>query len=110
MTTLLTPKQHRILARNLIKTAGTPGHPNKKRAKEMAQNHENIALMIERREALTPEQHRVLAADFLKKAGTSGYLTNARAKQMAQLHENMAAEKRAKREAASQGRPASHLR
>ena len=53
MTTLLTPKQHRILAANLLKTAGTPGHPNKKRAKQMAENHEVMAKMIERREART---------------------------------------------------------
>jgi hypothetical protein len=50
MTTLLTPEQHRILARNLIRTAGTPGHPNNKRAKQMAENHETMAKMIERRE------------------------------------------------------------
>jgi hypothetical protein len=50
MTTLLTPKQHRILAANLLKTAGTPGHPSKKRAKQMAENHETMAKMIERRE------------------------------------------------------------
>jgi hypothetical protein len=49
MTTLLTPEQHRILARNLIKTAGTAGHPSKARAKQMAENHETMARMIERR-------------------------------------------------------------
>jgi hypothetical protein len=54
--TLLTPEQHRILARNLIKTAGTPGHRSKKSAKEMAQHHENIALMIERRAAKASRQ------------------------------------------------------
>lgn len=55
MTTLLTSEQHRILARNLIKTAGTPGHPNKARAKQMAENHETMARMIERR-AMKPER------------------------------------------------------
>jgi hypothetical protein len=95
MTTLLTPKQHRILAANLLKTAGTPGHPNKKRAKDMAQRHETMAKMIEHRDAMTPEQHRIEAADYLNKAGTNAYLTHARAKQLAEDHENMAAEKRA---------------
>jgi hypothetical protein len=52
MTTLLTAKQHRILAANLLKNAGKPGHPSKARAKQMAQNHENMALMIERRAKL----------------------------------------------------------
>jgi hypothetical protein len=47
--TLLTPEQHRILAANLLKTAGTPGHQSKARAKQMAQHHENMALMIEHR-------------------------------------------------------------
>jgi len=50
--TLLTPEQHRILAANLL-NGGTPGHPNKKRAKQMAENHEVMAKMIERREART---------------------------------------------------------
>ena len=49
--TLLTPEQHRILAANLLKLAGTPGTPNKKRAKQMAENHETMALMIEHRAA-----------------------------------------------------------
>ena len=99
MTTLLTAKQHRILAANLLKTAGTPGHRSKARAKQMAQNHENMAKMIEHRDAMTPEQHRVLAADFLNKAGTSGYLTNERAKQLAEDHMSMAAAKQAKLQA-----------
>jgi hypothetical protein len=50
MTTLLTASQHRTLAANLLKTAGKPGHPNKRRAKQMAENHETMAKMIERRE------------------------------------------------------------
>jgi hypothetical protein len=49
MTTLLTAKQHRILADNLLKTAGKAGHPGKWRATQMAENHETMALMIERR-------------------------------------------------------------
>jgi hypothetical protein len=53
MTTLLTAKQHRILAANLLKTAGTPGHPSKARAKQMAKNHETMAEMIEGRAAKT---------------------------------------------------------
>jgi len=52
MTTLLTPKQHRILAANLLKTAGTPGHRSKKRAKQMSENHQVMARMIERRAKL----------------------------------------------------------
>ena len=99
MTTLLTAKQHRILAANLLRTAGTPGHHNKKRAKDMAQRHETMAKMIERRDAMTPEQHRILAADYLKKAGTNAYLTHKRARQLAEQEENMAAEKAAKRRA-----------
>lgn len=51
MTTLLTPKQHRILAANLLKSAGRPGHPSKARAKQMAENHETMAKMIEARAA-----------------------------------------------------------
>ena len=48
--TLLTPEQHRILAANLLMTAGTPGHPSKKRAQQMSENHQVMARMIERRE------------------------------------------------------------
>jgi hypothetical protein len=51
MTTIMTPEQHRMLAANLLKTAGTPGHPNKKRAQQMSENHQAMARMIERREA-----------------------------------------------------------
>jgi hypothetical protein len=51
MTTLLTAKQHRILAANILKLAGRPGTPNKKRAKQMAENHETMAKMIEARAA-----------------------------------------------------------
>jgi hypothetical protein len=54
--TLLTAEQHRILARKLLKMAGRPhpsrpGHPSKARAKQMAQNHETMAKMIEARAA-----------------------------------------------------------
>jgi hypothetical protein len=49
MTTLLTAKQHRLLAANILKKAGKPGYPNKARAKQMAEHHENMAKMIERR-------------------------------------------------------------
>jgi hypothetical protein len=52
--TLLSAEQHRILARNLIKTAGTRGHRNKKQAEQQAQHHLNIALMIEHREKRMP--------------------------------------------------------
>jgi hypothetical protein len=52
MATLLTAKQHRILATNLLKTAGRPGHASKARAKQMAENHETMAKMIEHRAAM----------------------------------------------------------
>jgi hypothetical protein len=52
MTTLLTAKQHRILAANLLKTAGTPGHPSKKQAEQMSKRHRVMANMIERRARL----------------------------------------------------------
>lgn len=56
MTTLMTAKQHRILAGKLLKMAGRPhpsrpGYPSKARAKQMAQNHETMAKMIEARAA-----------------------------------------------------------
>jgi hypothetical protein len=35
------------LTGTFAKTAGTPGHANKKRAKQMAENHETMAKMIE---------------------------------------------------------------
>jgi hypothetical protein len=99
MRTLLTPKQHRILAANLLKTAGKPGHPTKKRAKDMAQRHETMAKMIEHRDAMTPEQHRIQAADYLNKAGTNAYLTHKRARQLAEDHMSIAAAKQAKLQA-----------
>jgi hypothetical protein len=52
MTTLLAAKQHRMLAANILKTAGKPGHPNKKRAQQMSENHQVMARMIERRAKL----------------------------------------------------------
>jgi hypothetical protein len=49
--TMFTAEQHRWMAANLLKTAGTPGHPTVARAKQMAENHETMARMIERRAA-----------------------------------------------------------
>ena len=47
--TILTAEQHRALAANLLATAGTPGHPSKARAVQMARNHEIMAKMNEKR-------------------------------------------------------------
>jgi hypothetical protein len=47
--TLLTPQQHRILAANLLRLAGRPGHRGEKAARIQAQHHENMAKMIEGR-------------------------------------------------------------
>jgi len=63
MTTILTAKQHRSLAANLLKTAGKPGHPNKTRAKQMAKHHEIMAKIIEQRAALS--KTRPCAPDIL---------------------------------------------
>jgi hypothetical protein len=49
--TLLTAKQHRILAANVLKNAGKPGHRSKKQSAQQAQHHLNMAIMIERRAA-----------------------------------------------------------
>ena len=101
--TILTASQHRRLATRLRAHAGSPGWPAKERAKQMAQNHENVAKMIEHRDAMTPEQHRIQAADYLNKAGTNAYLTHKRAKQLAEDHMSMAAAKQAKLQASSHG-------
>jgi hypothetical protein len=47
--TLLTAKQHRILAANILKNAGKPGHRSKKQSAQQAQHHLNMAIMIEHR-------------------------------------------------------------
>jgi hypothetical protein len=51
MTTLLTAKQHRILAANLVKRAhsNNPTPPGKMRLLQMAENHITMANMIEAR-------------------------------------------------------------
>jgi hypothetical protein len=54
--TLLTAEQHRILASNLLKTAGRPGHRSKKQAEQQASHHQNMALMIEHRAELKLRQ------------------------------------------------------
>jgi hypothetical protein len=55
MTTLLTAKQHRILAANLVKraqsAANKPEHPGRMRMLQMAENHITMAKMIEARSA-----------------------------------------------------------
>lgn len=47
---IMTADQHRWLAKNLLAKAGTPGHPSKERAAQMADNHEIMAKMIEARQ------------------------------------------------------------
>jgi hypothetical protein len=47
MPALLTAGQHRALAKNLLATAGTPRHPSKDRAEQVACRHEVTAKIFE---------------------------------------------------------------
>jgi hypothetical protein len=49
-SSIFTAEQHRWMATNLLAKAGTPGHPSKERAAQMARNHEIMAKMIEHRQ------------------------------------------------------------
>jgi hypothetical protein len=49
--TILTASQHLHMANILRRGAGKPGYPTKDHAEEMAQSHEHLARVIERRMA-----------------------------------------------------------
>ena len=64
-SSLLSPDQHRGLARNLLAHAGEPGYPTKERAAQMALNHEVMAKMIEGRQSQDAPPLAPLGESFL---------------------------------------------